>query len=203
MIRLTFHMLVRIALVAGALMGFMLAGRTEQPPALSRIRDFTVCVLPCWAGVTPLETAFDRAAGLMDSNLAFREMDFRSNNAQIGFSTTQGVPQIYGVIYGDRGQVNALRLEISLPVWMLLDGLGTPTCARTVRLANTGKDSMTVYWEGETHTLLSVLLLGENEVWNPGAPTRYLFITAFNNECALLNAPAWQGFAQLWRYRVE
>jgi len=94
-------------------------------------------------------------------------------------------------------------LEIALPVWMLIDILGKPTCVRTVRLLNSTKDSLTVYWEGTTHSIVSVLLIDETERWTPGAPTRYMFITAFNNECALLDAPTWQGFTPLWHYRVD
>lgn len=194
------HLALRMGLFMSGLLALVLVSiGSPGRPTLLGITEFAVCDLPCWAGITPLETRFEASAQVMDSSLSHRSLDFRANNAQISFYTTEGIPQIDGVIFGERELVHTLRLEVSLPLWMLLEVLGSPTCARTERLSNVEKETMSLYWEMGTHTVTALLFLDKGQGWHPGVPTRYLFTGASAEDCQ--HALRWQGFAPVWHYR--
>jgi hypothetical protein len=202
MTRLILQLLLRISLFISTITGLLLLGlRSDQPPTLLRIPDFAICDFPCWAGVVPTETLFARAPQILDSYLPTRSLDFNANLTQISFRSTEGIPLISGMIYGERDRVTALRLDVSLPLWTLIEALGKPTCARTARLSGIDRESITVYWETSTHTLLGLIVLENTSHWRPDVPIRYLLIAGVGDECALLNAPRWQGFAHIWYYR--
>lgn len=202
MTRAILHLLLRLGLLCGLLTAIWLYTVRQSPlPALSTLPDFAACDLPCWAGVVPLETPFGEVVKIITVNLPHRRLNFRAYNTQISFDS--GSPPFFGMVYSDRGTVDAVRLEVSIPLWMLLDALGKPTCVRVSRIVTSFTDVMVLYWERSAHSLISIVLLDNPAEWSPGAPTDELLVTPFSNDCDLLNAPAWQGFARVWRYRVN
>ncbi|HLV35415.1 MAG TPA: hypothetical protein VKY59_09890 [Spirillospora sp.] len=181
----------------------LLAGGNGRLPAQRAQIDypgFDGCALPCWAGVTPSQTATGHAPQVMASHLAQTQLEFRTVVTQINFEATGPDAQFNGVIYDDRGVVGGLRFEVDVPLWKLLDALDTPACIRSHPGAD-GREVVTVSWETQNNVVSGTIIVPTWRSWRPSARVSLLGVFTRYPACAAPGERPWHGFAPLWRYR--
>ncbi len=183
----------------------LLITHSSPPPSIviSGEPGFSACHLPCWAGITPHETVFKEALRNINASLPGWSLDVQRNNTQITFYGNHGENQIAGVIYEDRTFVGRIRLDVAMPVGYLIEELGRPYCVRTNYLSTLNENVVVVYWRLADATVMGIIRLDPLEDWYPGALTETLLVLTSNEECTLIDALPWVGFARLWLYQTD
>jgi hypothetical protein len=159
---------------------------------------FDVCALPCWAGITPGQTSFDKAFDLLVRHVPTLNTRVLMSGTQIIFSAY--VPEYAdGFIYYSQGEVGNIRLSVQLPLIQLIERLGTPSCFFYGEGSYDTLGSLTVYWELDGVLIAGLVTPGDGDV----QPTTSIDAVAFNPDepaCNHEETLPWLGFAPRWRY---
>lgn len=191
--------LAALALIPHVL-AVLLAARPRPVPPLDA-PGFEACALPCWAGITPGETRTQESPQIMSAHLPDTPVVFSQIGTQINFNTTRTERSISGSIYDDRGTVGGLRLMMRLPLWQILELLGTPACVSQQPEASAQR-FVTIRWALENHSI-GVTLLLEPAEWNISAEIFSLAVFSRDAPCSSPAEISWQGFAPLWFYQAK
>ncbi len=169
------------------------------PPPESGVEaiGFAACSLPCWAGITPGLTPFAEANELMAEHLPAFSIPTFLTTSTLSFQTVTSQPNLAGALYYDRSRVSEVHLDVALPVWYLLDNLGTPDCVWVSR--GNMQAVMAVYWEGQDLSTSAYLLFDGRMGWKLEMPTRFLQMST-TLTCKTTGIVPWMGFAPAWRY---
>lgn len=160
---------------------------------------FDACDLPCWAGITPGETAFDKVFDLLVLHVPTLDTQVLMSGAQIPFSASLPDQYASGFIYYSQGEVGNIRLSVKIPLIQLIERLGTPSCFFYGESVNDSWGSLTVYWELENVLIAGLVSPADAEV----QPTTSIDAVAFNPDepaCEHEETLPWLGFAPRWRY---
>lgn len=196
-------MLTSLTLIAGIMALLLVSARRDPLPgiAASSQPGFSICALPCWAGLHPRETRFEDAIKLIIDNLREWRFEFGANNNQLTFSAQAGETPLAGTVYEDRGYVGGMLINAAFPQWMLLQELGRPYCVRTSHIATTDQETVVLYWRLEGLFILGISQIGPDD-WKLGSKTTALYIVASDDVCELPDAMPWRGFMPIWRYNA-
>jgi hypothetical protein len=193
--RLVLRLLLLSALLCAALPA--LGGRPLPPDEAWDSLGFTVCALPCYAGVVPGKIAYRAAPDelLRQLPLIGRRMFF--NNAILNFWASSDHYDLAGWAGSDRGTVGELRLTLPLRIDRLLDQLGTPDCVMT-RIRPTERTG--IYWVREDISIVALLSLNEHN-FNVNSRVTGLWLRAFRaDDCGDVAAVRWHGFTSTAEY---
>jgi hypothetical protein len=187
-----------------SIVSILLITHSSPPPSIvtSGEPGFSACRLPCWAGLLPQKTAFRDALKIITTNLPGWNLDVQANNAQMTFTGSHGEKRIGGIIYEDRSLVGRIRLDVAFPLWYLIEEFGRPYCVRVNYLSSLDADVVVIYWRLADMFVMAIIILEQSEKWYPGTRIETL-LTISSNECTLLDARPWEGFARLWRYQTD
>lgn len=172
---------------------------TPASALLSNALGFNICDLPCWAGVVPGQTPFEQAAAQVSAHLGPHQVLFRTTGDRLAFEVRNGL-EMSGALYADRSLVGSIWLELSVPVWALIEMLGAPRCALVSPLSGS-QSSLALFWDvGRGAQVVGLAVLtAEAQAWHPGTPVRTLLLLS-SGGCHERGALTWTGFAPLWRY---
>jgi hypothetical protein len=198
--RLTTRLMFLLLALPVALVGILLVVVYQQPLPPLDYPGFDACVLPCWAGIIPNETRTLDAPQVMASHLMDAELEFSQVVTQINFTIIRRDQLVQGVIYDDRGYVYSVRLMLKLPLWRLVDLLGTPACVMNQTSA-TGEGIVTIWWVMDDRTVSSTLIAPKD--WNPSVEIFTLGSSQQPETCASPFVKQWRGFAPLWFYEPD
>lgn len=199
MIRLAARCAVWFAPLYFILSGLALLIGPRLPPRESELGNlgFEACRLPCWAGITPGLTPFAQANRLMAEYLPNFSVPTFLTTSNLTFQSITSEPAIAGTLYYDEAGVSEIHLDVSLPVWYLLDTLGAPDC---VWLSSaSGPTVMSIYWEKNNLSIAALLIFEGRTAWTLEMPTHFLQMTT-NLSCGVAGMLPWMGFAPAWRY---
>jgi hypothetical protein len=198
-------MMRALPVFAASIVSILLITHNRALPALNTSGEpgFATCDLPCWAGVMPALTPFREALKIITANLPGWSLNVQASNAQIGFYGSLDEDRIGGVIYEDRGSVGRIRLDVNFPLWYLIEVLGSPYCVRANHLSSINLNVVLVYWRLGNMSVTGVVTLNPLEKWYPGTQTEALLMMTSYEQCALIDAHPWMGFARLWLYQTE
>jgi hypothetical protein len=186
-------------ILTNLLLCFVVPAAFQQPfaeqPSWSAF-GFATCELPCWAGITPGETAFTDAFDLLLKHVPTLNTRVLVGNVQINFSATSPEQIANGLIFEQGGLVETIQINFQLPVIELIRHLGIPHCV--VYSGGTLK-VITMHWESES-ALISGLILMNDPQLRLKTPVTALTIHAGEPVCDADQAAPWIGFAASWRY---
>jgi hypothetical protein len=160
---------------------------------------FDACALPCWAGITPGQTSFDKAFALLVQHVPTLNTQVLMSGSQIPFSASLPDQYASGFIYYSQGEVGNIRLSVQLPFVQLIERLGTPSCFFYAEGPYGTLGSLTVYWELDGVLIAGLVPPGNADV----QPTTSIDAVAFNPDepaCFQEDTLPWLGFAPRWRY---
>jgi hypothetical protein len=175
----------------------LIGERLSSPESGVEAIGFAVCTLPCWAGITPGRTWFAEANGLMAEHLPTFSIPTFLTASTLSFQTVTSEPNLAGALYYDRSRVSEVHLDVALPLWYLLDNLGTPDCVWVSR--GNMQIVMAVYWEREDISTGAYLIFDGRMAWTLEMPTRFLRMST-TLTCNTPGIVPWMGFAPAWRY---
>lgn len=199
--RLAFSLLLGLAVLPVLLVGLVLLVLHQRPVPPLDYPGFDICRLPCWAGITPAEIHTVDSPEMMAMHLQDAELEFSQIATQINFTITGHQQLVQGAIYDDRGMVHSLRLMLQMPLWQLLELLGTPACVNNQPGSANGS-MMTIWWVRDKHTVSATLLLMPTD-WGPAAAVFTLGSSQQPETCASPLLKPWRGFAPLWFYAPD
>lgn len=200
------QMAARLTIMLAALpllliFGWLLILRQQPLPPLD-YPGFDACMLPCWAGILPDETRTLDAPQVMASQFAGAEFEFSQVGMQINFTIDSPEQRLEGVIYDDRGVVGSLRVMLRMPLWQLMETLGTPQCISTQTYPD-GGELVSLWWVNDQHAISSGVILPPPPEWDASAQVFTLAVFNDTERCHAPDVKPWQGFAPLWFYRLN
>src|SRR5690606_25812707 len=160
---------------------------------------FAACALPCWAGITPGETSFDKAFDLLVQHVPSLNTQVLMSGAQIPFSANLADQYASGFLYYNQGEVGNIRLSVQLPLIQLIERLGTPSCYFSGESSYDGLGSLTIYWELDGVLIAGLISQGTEDV-QPTTPVDGVAFSPDESACDLAETHPWLGFAPRWRY---
>jgi hypothetical protein len=193
--RLILRLLVLCLLLGLALPAF--GGRPLAPDEAWDTLGFTVCTLPCFAGIVPGKIAYRAAPDELLRHLPLIGRRMFYNNAILNFWASSDHYDLAGWAGYDRGTVGELRLTLPLRFDHLLDSLGTPDCVMP-RIPPTERTG--VYWIREDISIVALLSLNQHN-FNVHSRSTGLWLRAFRpDDCADEGAVRWRGFTSTAEY---
>jgi hypothetical protein len=160
---------------------------------------FDFCALPCFAGITPGQTPFNNAPGLIMHHIQSVDPRTIMGGASINFWAQSKTQLLSGLIRYDNGVVGEMHFSVILPLAELIAELGTPDCV----LPNTDNAPARVpviFWERDQVSIAAVLD-SDPEALRLSANTNAIWLNAIQvNDCSRSGAVRWRGFAPLWDY---
>lgn len=164
------------------------------------IPGFRSCELPCWAGITPLQTDYTRVRETLVMGLAGMNVVARDYIGHTTFSASgAGLYELSGAVYENRGRVGDLRIDAAFPLWFLMNQLGTPVCVSTDPMS-TNQATVTIYWQLDNVYVAGLVVVNRQNPWQADTATRAIYVFTANDACQRPGAYPWQGFAPLWFY---
>ena len=163
---------------------------------------FGACALPCWGGIVPDQTRTLDSPQVMAAQFGGAEFEFSQVGMQINFTVDLPDRRLEGVIYDDRGVVGSLRVMLRMPLWRLMEALGTPQCVSTQTYPD-GGELVSLWWVNDNHTISSGVILPPPPDWNASVQVFTLAVFKDIERCHAPDAKPWQGFAPLWFYRIN
>lgn len=162
---------------------------------------FLTCPLPCYAGITPGETAFNDTAALLTRHVPALDPRTIASGTSLNFFARVPSQQLGGLVrYQRGGQVGEVRLNAVLPIERLFAQMGAPDCILTAAGA---ENSTIIFWERGAISVAAVLGTDQDAL-RMGASSFALWLrVAAPPDCALRGARAWHGFAPLWVYKTN
>lgn len=206
MLIFAWRLMIRILPIsfAGILPLLLVIHHTPAPTLTTSGRPgFSTCHLPCWAGISLSETPFREAIKIISANLPGWSLDIQASNTDISFLGQNQADQIGGAIYEDRTRVGQIRLDVSFPLWLLIEEFGTPYCVRSTRLPALKVEVVLVYWRLGDTAAVGVMTLKSFQKWYPGIQAETLILMRSYEQCTLIDAYPWRGFARLWTYQTD
>jgi hypothetical protein len=159
---------------------------------------FTICELPCFAGITPGRTPFQQTPSLLRKNIPLIRNRMFDTGAVVSFWASTEANDLSGFTRHIWGVVDEIRLNSLLPVDHLIAELGTPDCI----LPNTQSESsrMTIFWE-RGQVSIGAVLSPDQPIINLNGDTLALWLRiSVPGDCSRSGTLPWRGFAPLWAY---
>jgi len=172
------------------------------------IQGRAYCDLPCWAGITPLETDYQRIEALLGS--AFPEADIsvvdRSHeDATLASFFAYGDRPISGIITENQGRVERMGLNLYVPLWVLFQRLGKPAFVTsgpspmTVEQLIEGP-SIAIHWRQAGLHVAALLVVNPEMRLQPDTKTYFVTIEATGEDDRRVSP--WRGFLPVEFYGV-
>lgn len=146
----------RILAVIAFASGLLLAIPHATPLASDPLQGLDLCDNPCWNGIEPGATAFDRVPDLVKA----QRPDLTLLMQQLSASTAYAIqtPSLEVSINPAHQQVGYMSLNLQIPLWRLLILLDAPSCMRALSSPQR-PIQMEIIWENEKIALISNILL--------------------------------------------
>ncbi len=200
-----------IAIAAGCLCAIMPSIQTDPPradPPYWEAFGFEVCALPCFAGMTPGETRFDRAPYLLSDHISSLIRGALVSGSQVNFLAQSGDDSLAGLIQPSMGRVGVIRLTIDLPLYALVARLGTPDCVWVDQDSPATQRLIVIYWS------IPGAVIGASVIEDAHMPLLSggwlfdsrmvgMFVSSDSQDatfCTSNDLMAWRGFAPVWHY---
>ena len=162
---------------------------------------FAYCDLPCFAGITPGQTAFDSVSHLLMRHVETVDPRMIASGASINFWARTKSQQLGGLVRYNQGRVGEMRFNVTLPLAQVITELGTPDCILPDTSSASDRGTV-IFWEREQVSIAAVLGTDPRAV-NLNADTLALWMNAVQaNDCSRSGAVPWRGFAPLWNYAL-
>ena len=159
---------------------------------------FGECQLPCFAGITPEQTAFDDVPTLLAHHVYGLDPRMIAGGASINFWAQIENQQLSGVIRNDQGWAGEMHFNVVLPLSQIIDQLGVPDCV--LPSVNDAGTQVTIFWQRGGISIGAVLSPGLTMI-DPGTDTLALWLQSVQpSDCVRYSAPSWRGFAPIWNY---
>lgn len=210
------RMMVRLSLIFGVLAGLLTAAipvlsrsgffMPHERPSFWTDFGFGACELPCWAGVTPGQTAFERAPFLLEDNLPGLMRAALVSGSQINVWAMHDRDTLSALIFAEQERVGMIRLQIWMPVEILIGEFGAPDCVWVDIEAQTQYPFMELYWAVEGGSVAAGVSVDPREWtagggWLEAAYTAGVFLNPGRSSiCEDSTLTSWRGFAPSWRY---
>lgn len=185
-------------------------GLGNGPPTDARwqhIPGLGICDLPCWAGITPLQTDYTQLeerllTALADVNVSVIDRSDQYQN-WVTFYTYKGW-WISGAITEEQGRVANMVIHMPVPLWALMHRLGTPdfvTSGTTVASPVQVFDALhvTIYWLLDEITIEAVVVVMPQSRLTPEMYTDHIRIRHSGDE-AVRDVTPWRGFVPVELY---
>lgn len=184
-----------ITWTAAALIVVAVGRRTPYAPTGWELIGLSACALPCWAGITPGDTAFlDAPRVLADHLPAMRRLLI--SPSQLNLWISDRAVELSAFIHYRQARVGLIEVETAVQVGDLIARYGSPACARM----DVPSGILVLYWLSLDAEGFGVWL--NTTEWarvRLDLTTSSLFAGDLRGACA--DAERWQGFAPLSRYR--
>jgi hypothetical protein len=174
---------------------------TRLPPPDRGI--FEVCRLPCFGGITAGTTAtgsvFMRMQAVFGANIALDVIGSPpGESSNISFTLNDGEQTYQGMVIGG-ATVGTIDLRGSIPLIVLLDQLGTPTCIMLTDPIENVSTFMVIQWENGEGIQSAYLTVGQT--WDAFTTVEQLRLSDGGRGCSggRLILRDWAGLRLLWR----
>jgi hypothetical protein len=195
--RLLLPLLIITVFLCGAVPAVGKRGPVDNPAW--RAFGFDACTLPCWAGITPGQTNFEKAFELLRQHVPTLNTQVLVSHSQIPFAASLSNQYASGFINYSRGQVGNIRLSIQFPLIQLIERLGAPTCFFYGEGPSDTFGSVTVYWEIDGVLIAALVPPGSEDV-EPSTVIQAIALNPDEPMCLEDETLPWLGFAPRWRY---
>jgi hypothetical protein len=170
---------------------------------------FSLCELPCVAGISPGKTEFTGVVETLDENFTTFTLETpttQSNIPPIIFSARLDDHTLQGTIVGTQ-IVRTITLNYDLTLIQLLGTLGTPDCIYHERIIDHVSTLVMIQWSFESDGVTASAFIDINSanLWSPYAEVGSFRLSVSDITCrsGRLEPRAWQGFPLFWRFRFE
>jgi hypothetical protein len=183
-----------LALVALA-SGLLLAITHATPLAPDALQGLGLCDNPCWNGIEPGATDFDRVPDLLNA----QRLDVVLLNQQLSAAPSYAIQTstLAGSISATWQHVGYVSLNLRIPLWRLLILLDRPTCVRA--LGSPQRPTLLeIIWEDGEMALISNFFL-DRANHDLVSQSLTLWLSAYSLCETFDNAQPWPGFAALQR----
>ncbi len=193
MIHLLLNVMIRILLICMLVVSAVLVLQRQPVPDLVQ-PGFSACDLPCWAGVVPGETRYVDAEKTITANIDNIRLQFPDFLAEVPTSQILDARgEVFGAVFEDRGMVGGVRLDFRVPLWQLLEVVGTPMCLQD-SLMGADMHTYSIYWQVDGGYVMGIVLIREAADWRLDQSTASVFIYDGSDPCVGSSAFPWQGF---------
>jgi hypothetical protein len=170
---------------------------------------FSLCELPCVAGIVPGETEFENVVETLSENFTTFTLETpptQSNTPPIIFSTLLDNHTLQGTMVG-RQIVRTMTFTHDFTLIQMLGILGTPDCIYHERIIDDVSTLVMVQWsfEADGVTASAFIDINSDNRWSPYADVGSFRLSVSDITCrsGRLEPRAWQGFPLFWRFRFE
>lgn len=157
---------------------------------------FTICDLPCFAGITPGRTPFQQTPMLLRENIPSIQNHMFNSGLAVHFWASTPAYDLAGSTTHAYGVVDEIRLNTPIPLDHLVAELGMPDCI-LLGIGTTSRRS-TIFWV-RREVSIGAVLQGESLDLSARVPVLWLNV-AYSTDCVRGNTIRWHGFAPLWSY---
>ncbi|MDX2161075.1 MAG: hypothetical protein SF162_07090 [bacterium] len=186
------------------------AARTAQNrPAYWESFGLAACELPCWSGIVPGVTPFERAPYLIEDHVRGLARAAYVEGEQINIWAVQDGTQMAAIVQPSMNRVGVVRLVLTIPLETLIGQFGAPSCVWVDWENANGIPHrlMMVYWVlpnanvGATVTdFEGAALLGGSGITTAYANGLFISLRMSDRFCDGDQIQSWRGFAPAWRY---
>lgn len=160
---------------------------------------FAYCALPCYAGITPGETPYHQAPGLLRQHIPVMENRMFNTGASVNFWAVTDREELSGIARYEQGKVGELRLNAAVPLDHLLAQLGAPDCILLTPPDNPRRAPVLFWIRGDIS--IGAVLQALPTLVNLSSYAPALWLRSGDpDECTIRGAVPWRGFAPTWNY---
>lgn len=171
-------------------------GRPLRPDEAWDGFGFTICDLPCFAGITPGRTPFQQTPTLLRKYIPLIQNHMFNSGLAVHFWASTPAYDLAGSTTHAYGVVDEIRLNSPVPLDHLIAELGMPDCI-LLGIGTTSHRS-TIFWV-RRQISIGAVLQGESLDLSARVPALWMYL-ADPTECARGDTIRWRGFAPLWNY---
>jgi hypothetical protein len=197
-------LIIVLCVLSASLMPVLGAALPETPDSL-----FSLCELPCVAGIIPGKTSIENVIETLNENfttLTVETPTTQTNIPPLFFTTQIDNRTVEGTVAGTP-TVRTLTITYDLTLIQLLGMLGTPDCLYHERIINRVSTLMMVQWhfEDDGVTASAFMEINRSNQWGPYADVGSFRLSVSDLRCrsGRLEPSTWQGFPLFWRFRFE
>lgn len=163
---------------------------------------FTTCALPCWAGITPGQTSFEKAYALLDEYIPALHTSLLTEDTDITMTASSPQQLASGVLYNRDGLVDSIRLNVQMPLGQLLLSLGAPDCFIYTPSSTSRSGGITVYWVRD-EGLIAALMLPSEQPIQPNSSIQVIALNIGLHNCDRETMFPWRGFSPRWHFALQ
>ncbi|MCC6801576.1 MAG: hypothetical protein IT319_01730 [Anaerolineae bacterium] len=159
---------------------------------------FTICDLPCFAGITPGRTPFQQSPSLLRRNIPIIQNRMFNSGTVVHFWASTPDYELAGFTRQISGVVDEIHLTLPLPLDHLIATLGMPDCLIPVNNASSRR--ATIFWT-RRQVSIGAVLQGDSRSFDLNARVPAVWMhPADPSECEQSSAVRWRGFTPLRDY---